>query len=459
MAKLNVYDILRSKNKSFDEMAFDAMQIPPMHYFLSPQDVEYLHKLATSNRLSSKIREKSKMINDLMVARGFKRFSSGTNRVVYKYLENDTFLVKIALDKVGMQDNPLEYHNQFLLKPYVTKVFYVSPCGTVAFVERVLPIKNINEYKSIASDVFDMIVNKILGRYVMDDIGTKYFMNIGIRYGFGPVILDYPYCYKLDGNKLFCSEQLADGSICDGEIDYDAGFNHLICHKCGKVYLARNLQDDTVSNTIVIKGGTSMKIEVVKDGKVIARSGEADSFMTREPFKVPVKNNGLKIEVIGADGKVIKTEEESEDLEQKTPDVEEPAKEPEETKENETLVANEDKESTIELEVKNEESTEKVTITAPIIGAKADIDDAAKIANSVNTINERIEKVEEKTEELANTTNKIAKKINLDDYEEETSAPAPRRKVSSKSSSKKKSADDETVTKKTSNKKVSRSSK
>ena len=58
-------------------------------------------------------------------------------------------------------------------------MFYISPCGTVGFAERVLPIKNKKEFKEIAPDVFEILVNKILGKYVMEDVGTKYFMNYG----------------------------------------------------------------------------------------------------------------------------------------------------------------------------------------------------------------------------------------------------------------------------------------
>ena len=162
MAKTDVLDILRSKKMSPLEFNFESLWIPPMHYYLSPQDVESLRQIATSVRLSSKIQQKYKMIDDIMRARGFKRFSAGTNRVVYSFFEDTRFLVKIAVDKVGMQDNPLEYENQFLLKPYVTKMFYISPCGTVGFAERVLPVKNKAEFKEIAPDVFDIIVNKIL---------------------------------------------------------------------------------------------------------------------------------------------------------------------------------------------------------------------------------------------------------------------------------------------------------
>lgn len=301
MAKVDVLDILMSRHKTPQEFHFENLIIPPMHYYLSYEDIEALRKIATSARLSSKINVKYSMIDNIMRNRGFKRFSAGTNRVVYRFTEDDRFLVKIAVDKVGMQDNPLEFKNQFLLQPYVTKMFYISQCGTVGFCERVLPIKNKAEFKEIASDVFDIIVNKILGLFVVEDIGTKYFMNWGIRAGFGPVLLDYPYVYKLDGSKLFCSlKDDATGTTCDGEIDYDVGFNHLVCSKCGKIYLATNLRDDNDSNNIVIKkGGRKMHIVIKKGDFVIAESIPSDNVMTR-PKRIE-KPNGRKVKITKGD--------------------------------------------------------------------------------------------------------------------------------------------------------------
>lgn len=297
MAKIDVLDILRAKKCSPAEFNFDSMWIPPMQCYLSNEDVEYLRRIATSIKLSSKIEQKYKMIDDLMRARGFKRFSAGTNRVVYSCLEDTRFVVKIAVDKVGMQDNPIEYKNQFLLKPYVTKMFYHSPCGTVGFVERVLPIKNKAEFKEIAGDVFDILVHKILGEYVMEDIGTKYFMNWGIRLGQSPVLLDYPYLYKLDGNKLYCTKyDPIAGQMCNGEIDYDIGFNHLICTRCGKVYLASDLRDNSINNKIIIKrGGTQMSVEVKLGDKVIGSPIQVDDVMKRPTKHKP--STGLVVSV------------------------------------------------------------------------------------------------------------------------------------------------------------------
>lgn len=286
MAVVDIIDILRAKQSTPMEFEYDALMIPPMQYYLSPQDVEQLRQIATSIKLSSKIDIKYQMIDNIMRYRGFKRFSAGTNRIVYRFLEDDRFVVKIAVDKVGMQDNPKEYQNQFLLKPYVAKMFYTSPCGTVGFAEKVLPIKNKEEFRRIAPDVFEILINKILGKYVVDDIGTKYFMNYGIRKFVSPVLLDYPYVYKLDGNKLFCNKQdIVTGLYCGGEIDYDAGFNNLVCQRCGKIYLARDLRDDSTDNTIVIKGGNSMKVSIVKGNETVYTTIESNEFMEKPKKK------------------------------------------------------------------------------------------------------------------------------------------------------------------------------
>ena len=85
------------------------------------------------------------------------------------------------------------------------------------------------------------------GKYVLDDIGVTKFMNYGIRNGFGPVILDYPYAYELDGKKLICNKSIKTpyGMVpCGGEIDYDSGLNNLVCCKCGRTYSARELAKD-----------------------------------------------------------------------------------------------------------------------------------------------------------------------------------------------------------------------
>ena len=115
-------------------------------------------------------------------------------------------------------------------------------------------------------------------KYVLEDIGTRHFMNYGIRNGFGPCLLDYPYLYEVDGNKLQCKEELSNGSICNGYIDYDDGANALYCQKCGREYSASSLKkyiekgDILVINEDVDYNLISRMEFVIKDetGRILA---------------------------------------------------------------------------------------------------------------------------------------------------------------------------------------------
>jgi len=298
VANVDLLNIMRSKQVDPIKFQFDIMQIPPISYFLSDQDVAALRDIATSLRLSAKIDVKRKMMDDIMRRRGFKRFQAGTNRIIYKFEESQAFVAKVAIDRVGMKDNPNEFRNQEILKPFVAKTFHVSECGTVALSERVEPIIRPSEFEMIAEDIYELITNRILGLYVMEDIGTKYFMNWGTRVGFGPVLLDYPYLFELDGDKLVCNvTDPITGIPCGGEIDYDAGFNELICKKCGKRYLARDLKRNIVENKVImdtiIGGGKYPMIVQVKRGDEVISTSDSNSDTIVKPHMRKVKKNRL----------------------------------------------------------------------------------------------------------------------------------------------------------------------
>lgn len=288
MARADLLNRLYAKNRSPLEFNFDALWMPSMYHYLTIQDIEQLKYIATSVSLSGKIEKKYKMIDDIMTARGFKKFHSGTNRVVYRYLEDQSFVAKIAVDRVGMGDNPAEFRNQFLLKPFATKCFEVSPCGTVGFFERVQPLTSRKEFEYIAEDVYNLLVTKVIGQYVLEDIGERYFMNYGIRVGFGVVLLDYPYVFELDGNKIHCNRPIIPGTkfpVCDGLIDYDDGFNNLVCTRCGKTFLAKELEADKKNNLIIIKGDGKMAHVRLIDrntGKVLYDPGMSSDYIKPE---------------------------------------------------------------------------------------------------------------------------------------------------------------------------------
>lgn len=258
-------DRMQSKVVSIDEFNFDRLVAPPLYSLLSQQDIDNLYHIATSIKYSGNARKKYKAIDDIMKPRGFVKLSAGTNRVVYRFLEDDRFVVKVAADAVGIKDNPREFMNQQIFKPFVTKVFEVSPCGTVGVFERINPITSREEFMSVAEDIYEVITQWFIGEYIMADIGTKFFMNWGIRASFGPVLLDFPYCYELDGNKLYCSapNDKSETGRCDGVIDYDDGFNFLVCQKCGVRYRVNELAKSIKDETIIVKGRRTKRMRVV----------------------------------------------------------------------------------------------------------------------------------------------------------------------------------------------------
>ena len=303
MANVDLLNIMKSKQVDPVKFQFDIMQIPPISYFLSDQDIAALREIAMSLRLSAKIDVKRRMMDDIMRRRGFKRFQAGTNRIIYKFEESQAFVAKVAIDRVGLKDNPNEFKNQEILKPFVAKTFHVSECGTVALSERVEPIIRPSEFEMIAEDVYELITNRILGLYVMEDIGTKYFMNWGTRVGFGPVLLDYPYLFELDGDKLICNVPDPVTNIpCCGEIDYDDGFNELICKKCGKRYLARDLKRNITENkvimdTIIGGGKYPMIVEIKRGDEVIANSDSSSDTIVKPRIRKVNKNRFNKTEL------------------------------------------------------------------------------------------------------------------------------------------------------------------
>lgn len=310
LTRQELIDRCQSKVSSIEEFNFDMLTAPPLSMLLTQSDIDRLYYIATSVKYSGNPKKKYEAIDAIMNPRGFIKLSAGTNRVVYRHLESNDFVVKVAADDVGIGDNPREFKNQFIFKPFVTKVFEVSPCGTVGVFERVKPIRSREEFLSIADDIYDVINEWFIGKYIMADIGTKFFMNWGIRHynsfregsvAFGPVLLDFPYVYELDGNKLFCSavDYNSSNGRCGGVIDYDDGFNYLICSKCGVKYRVRELAKNIEEQKIVYnKTGRSSKMKIghYKNGQVICNNEVVEkkpvNKVSRDIIKAPSKPVG-----------------------------------------------------------------------------------------------------------------------------------------------------------------------
>ena len=302
-----IIERLISRSMSKEEFDFEKLTAPPINWIFTPQDLYELHNIATSLRYSAQPQVKYDLIDQIMVRRGFEKFQAGTNRVTYRFLEDQSFVAKVAYSKQSCKDNLREFENQHYLKPFVTKVFEVTPDGVLGFFERVKPINSREEFVSVADDILVLLTDFIIGEYVLDDIGTNNFMNYGIRVthgkGGGPVLLDFPYMYKLDGNKIFCNapNEFSPTGRCDGEIDYDGGFNKLRCCKCGAEYKAYELKkaEEKSMITITRKGGTKMKISVSGGNGADRTITTGDNEVQSTPKKPIKKSNEVELSVNG----------------------------------------------------------------------------------------------------------------------------------------------------------------
>ena len=295
--------MMLSRNITPEEFNFDKLTAPPVHYFLSPQDINDLVYLANSVKYSAKIDFKYKEIDRILKARGFELLGRGTNRVVYKYLENRNICLKVAVDHVGSTDNPREFINQEYLKPFVSKIFNVDPSGTIAVAERVHPISSREEFMNYIDGIYDLITKWFIGKYVVNDIGTKFFMNWGIRYSTGiPVLLDYPYFYLLDIRKAKCMTVLEDGTICGGDIDYDDGYNILKCTKCGRHYKAIELAKENVSLNAhsIVTGGKNMRavITIKKGSNIEKREINPETKKLEEQYSYAAKVSATAVKKV-----------------------------------------------------------------------------------------------------------------------------------------------------------------
>lgn len=301
MSKIDYLTSKLAAKRHLPDNFFDMLVGPPVYAFFSPEEVAYIRSIILKNRNDVKLNT----LNGIMRSKGFARLSGGTNRIVYRHLEDPTFVLKVALDRVGLNDNNREFKNQQFLKPYVCKIFDSTPCGTMATVERVYPITSTEEFDAVIEEAFYLIATKLIGTHVAEDIGKNYFRNYGIRPGFGVVLLDYPYFYRIDEGKLFCNNVNPDtGERCTGMIDYDAGFNHLFCTKCGKRYLAVDLEDKNPHNDIVMNRGGKypMKVVVVRGDQEIASPIRSSEIMVNTNKKSK-HTTQTKMKVIVTGGK------------------------------------------------------------------------------------------------------------------------------------------------------------
>lgn len=261
---------------SMAELAFDHMTHAPIRKYLGEEELRMLYTLATNPEYKNASRKSKFDVYDAIMGRvGFKRFHLGTNRIVYNHIFDPTFLLKIGLDNIGIHDNLAEFNNQQFIKPMCTKVFDVSECGTVCMVERVEPYTSEQDFANAGYEIESAIQSILRGIYIMEDIGNRFFMNWGYRKNFGPVILDFPYIYRIRKERFICiaPDPEDHSKVCGGHIYYDSGYNQLLCSKCGQRYAAKDLGSDInyyLCHRLVKEKGDS-NMDEKKSGVIVKR--------------------------------------------------------------------------------------------------------------------------------------------------------------------------------------------
>lgn len=235
---------------------FDSLVAPPLMSMFTTQDIEEINRIVLYPGYSDQ--EKVSLLSKIMKSRGFtiRGGGGGTNRRCYLYTYNPSICIKVAVTNVGFRNNINEFYNQHFLKPYCYRVFEVSPCGTIAVLETVNPIKEVEQWEHIAEDVFNIMWFKIRGRDIaIDDIGDSCFKNWGLRPNFGPVLLDFPSMYKVDSRKSVCRRTDRFGRRCNCPVDYDVGFNNIFCTECGTAHKAVTLSKKGGNTLYELLGG------------------------------------------------------------------------------------------------------------------------------------------------------------------------------------------------------------
>ena len=283
---------------------YDAMSLDKgIHDYLWLPEQQRIYDMLKSVSWSKDPISKKKEIDNIMNKFWFKRLGSGTNRLVYECLYDTRCVMKIPFEESGLTDGANEFTIQQYLKPFVCKTFDVGFMGVASLHERVTPILYMEQFKKVSSMHFDLVYSLKENGFMLDDVGIRTFRNIGIRDGFGLVILDYPTVYRVRPGGLTCK-------ICGGRIDYDVGFNRIACKTCSKVYTTQSLSEGNLQSyeriitrtyggkatmaIRIINGNTNeviLKTEPVKESKTFEKKPQR----ARNPFTSKAKPMNVKV--------------------------------------------------------------------------------------------------------------------------------------------------------------------
>lgn len=193
------------------------MEIPPEVF----AKIDLLAK--ESVKISSKQQKCMEIFNEYNIS--VMELGSGSNRCAFKYKGK---VLKIALDKLGKENNLKEFKYSEVLYPAVVKVYECDPQGLIIVCEYVSLYSSHNVLLAHKAKVKE-VLEHLTSQFYIADIGLTSinFNNWGYRNNDmdQPTCLDFAYLFPIGLESFKCVK-------CGGVISYDNNFNNLQCKKC-----------------------------------------------------------------------------------------------------------------------------------------------------------------------------------------------------------------------------------
>lgn len=274
----------------YDFYQYIPVQVSSYFKYLMDDDIDF--------RMKTSSERKKYYIEYLKNNAGLHFLASGTNRMCFTSEIDPNVIVKLAYNS-GRMNAENEMYIQDKLKPHVTKTFGSTPDGIFSLHERVTEIGSKEDLLPFADQHFFLMMDFYERGFILEDVGTKTFRNLGVRPNYGLVLLDYPTVFRARPGDLKCH--------CGGRIFYDAGFNRIQCHTCGHSYTASSVATKVSKNELenkIIKpmneynGGVKMKFSVKftsANGDVEVKEYDTRTFQSKPmPKPQPKKPEPLK---------------------------------------------------------------------------------------------------------------------------------------------------------------------
>ena len=100
------------RNKLIHNFDWDGLVHYPISAYLNQSDIASLNYIAVSAKLGGTSKKKKiEMMKQILGPKGFIYMTAGTNRVVFRCDFDQSFLLKIAMDDVGVRDSAAEKIN------------------------------------------------------------------------------------------------------------------------------------------------------------------------------------------------------------------------------------------------------------------------------------------------------------------------------------------------------------